>query len=117
MQEGGDRRRHTRKPVSMQVCYRTLDTFFYDYALNISLGGIFIKTENPLARGSEVEIEFQAPGSPRSFRTKGTVVRVVFPESASPEPPGMGIEFEKLNEDDKELINMLWEKSTGHGRL
>ncbi len=117
MNEVGDRRKHVRKPVSMQVCYRTLDTFFYDYALNISMGGIFIKTENPLARGSEVEIEFQVPGSPKSFCTTGTVVRVVFPQSDLPEPAGMGIEFKQLTDDDKDIINLLWEKSTGHGRL
>jgi uncharacterized protein (TIGR02266 family) len=113
---GSDRRRHRRVPISMQVRYRSLDTFFYDYAMNISHGGIFIKTRKPLANGAQVELEFEVPESKRKFTTQGTVVRVIFPGEDEMEPAGMGIEFEPLSEDDKAMIDALWQKSARSSR-
>jgi len=113
---GGERRRHERKPINLQVKYRGLDTFFYDYALNISHGGIFIKTRRPLARGSEVELEFEVPGVPRKLLTRGRVARVIFPGEDEMEPAGMGVEFEPLSEADRELIETLWQLSSQAGK-
>jgi len=107
-----DRRTHKRKPVVMQVKYRSLDTFFYDYALNISRGGIFIKTREPLEKGSKVEIEFDLPADTRTIRSTGQVVRVVRSDDDSTEPPGMGIMFEPLARDDLDLIETLWTESS-----
>lgn len=113
---GEERRKHERTPISLQVKYRGLDTFFYDYALNISHGGIFIKTRKPLARGSEVEIEFEVPGAPRKLLTRGRVVRVIFPGEDEMEPAGMGVEFEPLSETDREMIDALWQLSSRSGK-
>lgn len=112
---GREKRGHKRAPISMQVRYKSLDTFFYDYALNISHGGIFIKTRKPLARGAEVEIEFEIQGAPKTFKTPGKVARVIFPGDDEMEPAGMGIRFEPLSEEDKELIDLLWKKNAGAG--
>jgi uncharacterized protein (TIGR02266 family) len=109
--DGREKRKHKRAPISMQVRYKSLDTFFYDYALNISHGGIFIKTRKPLARGAEVEIEFEVQGTPKNFKTRGKVVRVIVPGDDELEPAGMGVEFEPLSKADKKLIDLLWEKS------
>ncbi len=109
---GRERRKHERKPISMQVKYRSLDTFFYDYAINVSHGGLFIKTRRPLNRGAAVEIEFEIADAPRVFKTRGKVVRVVVPGEDEMEPAGMGIEFEPLNPDDKEFIDALWQKAS-----
>jgi molecular chaperone DnaK len=108
---GAERRQHARRPISILVKYRTLDTFFYDYALNISHGGIFIKTRKPLARGAEVELEFEVPVSPAPFKTNGRVARVTLPGEDEMEPAGMGIEFNPLTEKDKTLIDTLWQAS------
>jgi len=112
--DNSERRRFPRRPVSIQVKYRSLDTFFYDYAINVSHGGIFIKTRRPLARGSELEIEFEIPAAPRSFKTQGKVMRVILPGKDEMEPAGMGVEFAPLTEADKELIDLLWQQSAKH---
>ncbi len=106
---GRERRRHERKPISMQVKYHSLDAFFYDYALNVSHGGMFIKTRRPLARGSRVEIEFEIPGLDKPFKTTGQVARVIFPGEDEQEPAGMGIEFDALSDEDRDLIDSLWQ--------
>jgi uncharacterized protein (TIGR02266 family) len=108
---GREKRKYKRAPISMQVRYKSLDTFFYDYALNISHGGIFVKTRKPLARGAEVEIEFEVQGTPETFKTRGKVVRVIIPGDDEMEPAGMGVKFEPLSDADKELIDLLWKKS------
>jgi len=108
---GQNRRRFARRPISMQVKYRSLDSFFSDYAINISHGGIFIKTRRPLPRGSEVEIEFELPELARTLKTSGRVVRVIFPGEDEEEPAGMGIEFKPLTDEDKALIDALWQAS------
>ena len=108
---GSERRQFPRTLISLQVRYRSLDTFFYDYAMNISHGGIFIKTRKPLARGAEVELEFEVPGASRKISTRGQVVRVIFPGEDEMEPAGMGIEFEPLAAEDEALIDRLWQKS------
>jgi len=108
---GGDRRRHPRYPVTLKICYTCLDTFFYDYAVNISKGGVYIRTNSPLGMGSRVKLSFTLPGLEHTIETAGVVVRVVEGESDF-EPCGMAVEFDSLSAEDVELINRLWEEST-----
>ncbi len=108
---GRNRRRHPRKEVDLEIIYSSLDTFFYDYALNISRGGMFIKTENPMHVGSKVNMRFSLPGSDRIIETSGRVVHTVSGKSRTDEPHGMGIEFAGLSDDDRKLIEALWEQS------
>ena len=114
--EGKDRRKHPRMPVSVQVRYRNLDDFFYDYALNISHGGIFIKTRRPLEKGAEVEIEFEVPDTQSKFKTRGRVVRVIFSGDDEYEPAGMGVAFDPLEESDKKMIDLLWQTTSETGK-
>ena len=46
---GGSRRRHARTPLQVLVQYRfeSMEAFLSEYSLNISPGGIFIKTLEP----------------------------------------------------------------------
>ena len=105
---GLNRRQYERRPISMQVKYRNLDSFFSEYSISLSHGGIFIKTRRPLPRGSEVEIEFELDDKKRSFKTAGRVVRVIFPGEDEDEPAGMGVEFKPLSEMDRALVDALW---------
>jgi molecular chaperone DnaK len=95
----------------MEVRYKSVDMFFYDYAINISHGGIFIKTRKPLAQGAEVIVEFDVPGLSEPFKANGRVMRVIFPGEDENEPSGMGIEFDPLDEEYKKLIDDLWQET------
>ncbi len=112
---GEERRRHPRKEIDIEIVYSSLDAFFCDYASNISRGGVFIKTENPLHVGSKINLRFSLPGSDRIIETKGRVVHTFSGKSRKKEPHGMGIHFEELGDDDRELIESLWEESLGAG--
>jgi len=108
--KGKERRRYPRKEVWLEIYYQHLDDFFYDYAINLSRGGMFIKTARPLPVGTEINLRFSIPGKKEVIETKGKVVRVVKPDDPRGYPSGMGIEFQRLTERDIELINSLWEE-------
>jgi type IV pilus assembly protein PilZ len=113
---GRERRLHPRKEVELEIVYSSLDTFFYDYAVNISRGGMFIKTDNALHVGSKVNLRFSLPGSDRIIETSGRVKHTVSGKSRTDEPHGMGIEFEGLGDDDRKLIESLWKQSLKEDR-
>ena len=108
--KGAERRRHPRKEVWIEIHYQHLDDFFYDYAINLSRGGMFIKTARPLAIGTEIKLRFTIPGRKEVIETTGNIVRVVKPDHGPGHAPGMGIEFQALSKRDLDLINSLWEQ-------
>ena len=67
---------------------------------DLSNGGVFIHTLEPLKEGSDVELSIKIPGKV-SLDVKG-VVRWIKEESDS--QSGMGIEFVDLNDEKKEII-------------
>lgn len=108
---GKERRRHPRREINLEIVYSSLETFFYDYAINISRGGMFIKTDRPLHVGTRVKLKFSLPGRELPVETSGRVVRTVSGKGRMDEPHGMGIEFEDLSEEDHDLIESLWDES------
>jgi uncharacterized protein (TIGR02266 family) len=110
--KGRDRRKHPRKELNIEIVYSSLENFFYDYAVNISLGGMFIKTDNPLQVGSRINLRFSLPGSKKIIETKGRVMHTVSGKSRTKHAQhGMGIQFQELSERDRDLIESLWKES------
>jgi uncharacterized protein (TIGR02266 family) len=107
--KGSERRKHPRKEVWIEIHYQQLDDFFYDFAINLSRGGMFIKTGRPLAVGTEIKLRFTIPEHKQVIETKGNIVRVIGSDDGRDHAPGMGIEFQALSSRDLELINSLWE--------
>jgi len=99
----GDQRKDDRVQSEIRVEYRTVGSFLSDYALNISKGGLFIHTENPLPPGTMVRIVFSLPGVPLLFDLSG---RVKWSQSDfdDDDPPGMGVEFVQVSEKVRRRI-------------
>lgn len=102
---GANRRRHPRTPLNVLVQFRfdTFDDFLAEYSLNISPGGIFIRTEEPQAVGAVVYLQFSLKDGSRLIEGMGKVVRVS-PKTPDGPPAGMGIEFVSFDEDSRALI-------------
>lgn len=98
-------REHPRAAVNLSISYETLDQFFHDYATNISVGGVFIRTRHPAAIGTELKVAFALPGLEGKVETTGRVVHVQGETAES--PGGMGIRFEDLSKDSKKIIDHL----------
>ena len=89
----------------VRVDYKTIDELFSEFARNINEGGLYVETDTPPELGSPVALQFQIPGSGDPIQVMGRVVRIS--EGAGDEPPGMGVEFEELGAQSRELINEL----------
>lgn len=90
------RRTSPRVAAVIQVRYRRREDFVLEYARDISLGGVFITSEDPLPEGEPVECQFYLPEMARPVSMPGKVVRTI--RSRTRGLSGMGIAFEELDE-------------------
>jgi type IV pilus assembly protein PilZ len=102
---GVERRRFARVDLVVRVDYKTIDELFSEFARNINEGGLYVETDTPPELGSAVALEFKIPGNEEPIQVMGRVVRIS--EGNHQEPQGMGIEFEDLTSQSRELINEL----------
>ena len=113
--EGADRRKYPRVPLSLLIQYRfdTLEDFLSEYSTNISIGGMFIRTDKPKDEGTLVYLQFYLRDGAKLIEGLGRVVRVNssdLPDGAAAE--GMGIEFVNFDEESMELIRQIVERNT-----
>ena len=106
---GPNRRRFPRVALNLLVQYRvdSFDDFLAEYAVNLSLGGLFIDTDEPRPQGTLVYLQFSLRNGTRLIEGLGRVVRVNPPGSPN---PGMGIEFTSLDEESQALIRSVVER-------
>ena len=106
-------RRHPRAPIELRVDYKKLNSFFADYTKNISKGGTFIKTNKPLAIGTQFLFKLTIPRRGEPFELLGEVVW----SKSDGDEPGMGIRF--IYADDAQrtafeaIVEKLMEESLG----
>ena len=106
-----DRRAYPRSPVVVREarCISGIDVFF-GYALNVSRGGMFIATMKRRTPGTEYEIRFSLPGLEQTFRCGARVVWVRSYHHGKQHPPGFGLRFIDLPEEDAVAIE-TWVRS------
>jgi type IV pilus assembly protein PilZ len=104
-----ERRSSPRHAITLKVDYKRMNTFFADYAKNISKGGTFIRTSKPLDIGTEFVFVLSIPGQPTQLELRGEVKWTVDEEHATEEqPPGMGIRFRfETQAERKELEDFV----------
>jgi uncharacterized protein (TIGR02266 family) len=106
MPSEADRRAHPRLPLNMLVQFRLhdMDEFLRHYAVNISAGGMFIRTEHAHPIGSMVYLQFSLEDGAKLIEGLGKVVHV---NPADHPSPGMGIEFVSLDAESLALIERI----------
>ena len=99
-----NRRSHDRYDVEWAVDCIADDTFLYASIANISAMGIFVKTVDPLALGTNLILSFSPPGY-APFKLEGEVAWINPVRSDGDNPnPGMGLRFVHLRPDDRERL-------------
>jgi uncharacterized protein (TIGR02266 family) len=100
-----DRRRHPRTPLSILVQFRlnTIEDFLSEYSVNLSPGGMFIRTTAEHAEGDIVFLQFTLKDGSRLIEGMGKVVRVNPPGPDA----GLGIEFLNFDDDSMALIEEI----------
>lgn len=107
----GKERKHVRFPVCLAVKYgEDVPEACADFILNISKGGVFIKTDRPLKNGSKITMHFYIPPEEKLLgEFEGEVVGLS--PGIPPLPGGMHVKFVNCSEEDmKRLEDFLEEK-------
>lgn len=93
-------RAQPRAPLALKVRYTTPEGKQFDSLTGgIGGGGLFIESGTPLARGTEVSIEFALPDRPwEKLRAKGKVAWTRNRPERHLLFPGMGVQFTDIDE-------------------
>jgi uncharacterized protein (TIGR02266 family) len=107
--------KESRPPINLRIKFRseTVEQFIERYAVDVSRGGIFIRTKEPLAVGTQLKLDFQFQNGGALMSGDGTVVWIrEFDPNRSSVPPGMGVRFDKLTPESQAVLEqLLGEKS------
>ena len=97
-----------RAPVKMQVLYG-VEKKFTNYSVNLSTGGLFLETDNPLPQDEKLTLKFQLPDNEQPISCQGRVTWINSPGSPlKPNlPPGMGIQFLDVDLDALHQIRLF----------
>lgn len=103
----GSRRQEPRLTINKE--FDSFDQFVREYVINISRSGVFIKTAEPLAVGSIVNLRFTVVmDGIETIEGEGEVVRV------EQNPAGMGVVFKRLGHYSQNLVEkLLTQRSDG----
>jgi uncharacterized protein (TIGR02266 family) len=84
------------------------------FAANVSEGGMFLRSNQPLPRGKKVELEFEVPeGKVRVEDCEVVWSRPFEPISVGGEPAGMGIQFKAMAPEAQKTIEAFIEDALG----
>ena len=100
------RRELLRVDAKVEVEFKTFDQFYREYTKNISKGGLFIKTRQPLPQQSVLEIMLKLPGE-KPLSLVGEVVHCIDNETAASNgwDPGIGIHFVDFEEASHQALD------------
>src|SRR5689334_24974549 len=93
-----NRRSSPRVVLGIPIQYRYGNTIAAALTLNLSRGGIAIRTTSPLETGSKIKVRFRMPGSKRDIDAEGRV-------AWSDRRTGMGIQFETVDPANQTIID------------
>ena len=102
--------KEVRSPVNLRIKFRSesLEQFIERYAVDVSRGGIFIRTREPLAVGTQLKLDFQYQNGGPLMAGDGTVVWIRDPDPSRPNiPPGMGVRFDRLSPESQAVLELL----------
>jgi uncharacterized protein (TIGR02266 family) len=97
-------RKHPRGQKVLALSYEDHNGFKEAYTGNISQGGLFIKTKNPLETGEEFLLKLKLPGISDPLKIECNVVWTRKQWKNSKQPQGMGVKFDKLDSDDHTVL-------------
>jgi uncharacterized protein (TIGR02266 family) len=100
--ESFNRRGNPRVVMGIPVSYRVGKTIAAALALNLSSGGVAIRTSKPLVRGTVMKLRFALPGAKREIETEAIVCW-------SDQKAGMGVQFTKVRQADQTMIGTFVE--------
>jgi uncharacterized protein (TIGR02266 family) len=103
--------------VCLGVGFESEASTFTGVTSDISEGGLFVATHSLPPVGCEIEVRFSLPAGPE-LRTRGIVRWLRDTHEPDSAPPGMGVQFSALAEEQRTLIRAFvdqWEPTFFEG--
>lgn len=95
-----EQRDDERIPCLIAVDYSDQKRVYHDFIQDLSKGGVFIETREPLTIGEQISLTFAMPATQNHFKVSGKIVRAA--------KEGIGIQFDnKLSRYQEEIIRKL----------
>jgi len=105
-----EKRQYHRLPFSEKLLLTDQKKGMVGGALNLSRGGLFLKTLNPFPIDSIGLVTFMLPGQDRSISFKGKVAHLVFDRQRAEVDCGMGIQFIDIDPKHQSLLDDFLER-------
>ena len=105
-----EKRKYTRvRPRGIMAHVRAPASAFACQVENLSAGGLFLRTEQQLPRGTDLRIELVKAGGRRAIELSGLVAGVITPEEAATARfiPGLGVQFTDIDADEADRLEEL----------
>jgi len=99
-----------RGPVNLRIKFRSasLQQFIERYGVDVSRGGIFIRTREPLPVGTRLKLDFQLVDAAPLFQGDGTVVWIrEYDPGKTGVTPGMGVRFDRLTPESQPTLDKI----------
>lgn len=94
--------------VTINKDFESLDSFIEEYVMNLSKGGVFVRSKSPLPVGSTVNLQIRVfLDDFETIEGVGEVVRV------QESPSGMAVVFRELSQYSKKLVDRLLTQPPG----
>jgi len=93
-----NRRSSPRVVLGIPIQYRFGNTIAAALTLNLSHGGIAIRTTSPLDAGAKIKVRFRMPGSKKDIDAEGRI-------AWSDRRVGMGIQFDRVEPANQSVID------------
>ena len=98
-------RTEPRNLKTLSLTYKDRNAFIKAYTANISAGGLFIKTENPLKKDEMFLLKLQLPGLPEPLTIKSEVAWTKKGgDEADSGPGGMGVQFIEMSKTVRQTL-------------
>jgi molecular chaperone DnaK len=108
-----DKRGGERQPVGLLVrlAYGSVDEFVERFAVNMSRGGLFIRTRDPRPIGTVLNLEIRLQTGEAVIKAQGVVRWVQAPDAEPrarpPLAPGMGVQFTQLDDASRAVVDRM----------
>lgn len=105
--------RAARYRLRFPVAYDDGEGFMTGYVVDVSESGLFIETVLPLKEGTRVRITPLLPEKAGLFELEAEVVRTkeYDPDSLMELPPGMGVRFLSISDEERKNLTQLFAAS------
>lgn len=101
-----EKRKHIRVKKKLKSEVHSSDGITYSTIMDLSMGGLYISTPEPVAKGQTVELFLYVPGE-EPINIQG-VIRWNKPEETAEHRAGMGIEFTSITDMQAKTIKKIF---------